>query len=183
MAVLKAIVLTLVGLFVIGVGLMYSGVIDVGADTKDSALTRWVLSNARIRSIAHGARGIEPINLDDPALISMGAGHYSEMCVPCHLAPGVTESETRAGLNPQPPDLTKGTGPLRDAEMFWIVKHGIRMTGMPAWGVTHSDRMIWAMVAFVKKLPGLTPEQYRDMIPAGAHAGHDPDDGGPPPIQ
>jgi len=183
MTALKAIVLTLAGLVVVGVGIVFSGAIDVGADTKDSALTKWVLSNARIRSIARGARAVQPVNLEDPSLIATGAGHYSGMCVPCHLAPGVEESETRAGLNPQPPDLTKGTGPLRDAEMFWIVKHGIRMTGMPAWGLTHSDDMIWAMVAFVKKLPSLTPDQYRTMIPADAHAEHHMEEDGAASIQ
>jgi len=183
MSALKAILLILAALLVIGLGLMYAGVIDVGADAKDSALTQWLLSNTRIRSIAHGARGVQPVALDDPQLIAMGADHYAEMCVPCHLAPGLKDSELRVGLNPRPPDLTQGTGPLRDAEIFWIIKHGIRMTGMPAWGATHSDNMIWALVAFLKKLPTLTPEQYEALTRTETDDHPHAHDEGPPQIQ
>ena len=182
MTALKTILLTILVLLVIGAGLVFSGSIDVGADTPHSRLAQWLLSTARARSVASAARGIESVDLEDPALIAMGAAHYVEMCTQCHLAPGMKDSETRTGLNPQPPDLTQGTGRMKDAELFWIVKHGIRMTGMPAWGLTHSDRMIWAMVAFVKKLPTMTPEQYEALIPAEARGMHHDEDG-PPALQ
>jgi mono/diheme cytochrome c family protein len=83
----------------------------------------------------------------------MGAEHYDEMCVECHLAPGKEENELRAGLNPKPPKLAAPGDHRTPEHDFWIIKHGIKMTAMPAWGVTHDDRSIWAMTTFVQKLP------------------------------
>jgi hypothetical protein len=88
------------------------------------------------------------------------------MCVDCHLAPGAKQSDIREGLYPQPPDLTEHAD-ASPAEMFWVIKHGIKMSAMPAWGKTHDDGSIWGLVAFVQKLPELTPDQYRGLIHAG----------------
>jgi mono/diheme cytochrome c family protein len=144
------------------------GAFDVAADRPDGALTRHVMAFARERSIDARAEGIEVPKLDTPARIAEGAEHYSAMCTGCHLAPGMAENEMRPGLNPKPPLLA--SLPAEDpAEQFWIVKHGIKMTGMPAWGVTHSDEEIWNIVAFLQKLPKLTPAQYRALT---AHAHH-----------
>ena len=77
----------------------------------------------------------------------------------------------RPGMNPKPPLLWK----MKDEdprEQFWTIKHGIRMSGMPAWGKTHSDEEIWALVAFLQKLPRLTPEQYRAMTAASSEHHH-----------
>jgi len=119
------------------------------------------------RSVKRRAEGITPSKdfvLTDPATIRIGFNHYREMCIICHGAPGVKPREAHAGLNPQPPllaaKLVKGMSP---AELFWVIKNGIKMTGMPAWGPTHSDDQIWAIVAFVKQLPTLTAADYRAM--------------------
>jgi mono/diheme cytochrome c family protein len=72
------------------------------------------------------------------------------------------DSEIRAGLYPQPPNLSQQ--PVDPREAFWVIKHGIKMSGMPAWGATHDDPTIWSMVAFLQKLPGMTPAQYKDMV-------------------
>ena len=87
------------------------------------------------------------------------------MCVMCHGAPGIEAGEAREGLNPQPPLLAKVKDLVTDppGELFWVIKNGIKMTGMPAWGPTHSDEKIWAMVAFVRKLPNLSAEEYKVM--------------------
>ena len=90
-------------------------------------------------------------------------GEYSEMCSGCHLAPGMKRTEISQGLYPRAPELRRKTG-LTPAEQFWVVKHGIKMTGMPAWGVTHDDDLLWDVVAFVRKLPELTPEQYETLV-------------------
>jgi len=149
---------------------VYFGVFNAAADVPHWPLVHELLETVRQRSIAVRARGIAVPLLDDPALIADGAQHYAEMCTGCHLAPGVTDSEIRPGLYPQPPDLTR---PLdaSAAEMFWAIKHGIKMSAMPAWGATHDDHAIWAIVAFLQKLPGLTPQQYQALV-------HGPDKGG-----
>lgn len=135
----------------------------------------------RDRSIHVRSDDIEVPNLHDPQLILKGAGQHAAMCASCHLAPGMTGSELGRGMYPQPPNLSKSHMDPQDE--FWIIKHGIKMTGMPAWGYIHDDPTIWSMVAFLQKLPGMTPEQYkaigakvppdedRDMGDAGhAHA-------------
>jgi len=95
------------------------------------------------------------------------------MCTGCHLAPGMTENEMRPGMNPKPPQLASIPA-LAPATQFWIIKHGIKMTGMSAWGVTHPDQEIWNMVAFLQRLPTLSPQQYHALTSASAgHHEHD----------
>jgi len=138
---------------------VYSGAFEVAADVPHSPLVYQLLDTARQRAIAARARGIVVPPLDDPQRIATGAEHYSEMCIGCHLAPGTRESELRDGLYPTPPDFTQRNN-LDPAQMFWVIKHGVKLTAMPAWGKSHDDAAIWSLVAFVRKLPELTPEQY-----------------------
>jgi mono/diheme cytochrome c family protein len=161
-----------------------SGVFNVAADEPHSAPVHRLLEAVRTRSIAVRAAGIDVPPLDAPGLVQAGAVHYAEMCTGCHLAPGKEASELRSGMYPQPPDL-KQHAHASPAESFWIIKHGIKMSGMPAWGATHDDESIWGLVAFLQVLPELPPEEYRKMVPArteghadrhGSHshdAGHD----------
>src|SRR4029450_5135329 len=124
----------------------------------------WLLETLRGRSVATRSRDIVvPNDLNDPNRISKGAGEYAEMCSGCHLAPGMERTEISRGLYPRAPELRRKTD-LTPAEQFWIVKHGVKMTGMPAWGVTHNDELLWDVVAFVRKLPELTPEQYETLV-------------------
>ena len=99
----------------------------------------------------------------DPNRISRGAGQYADMCSGCHLAPGMKRTEMSEGLYPRVPELRRKTT-LTPEEQFWVVKHGMKKTGMPAWGVTHDDDLLWDVVAFVRKLPELTPEQYKTLV-------------------
>lgn len=123
-------------------------------------MTHALMEIIRERSIAVRTGNIEVPGLDDPALIATGAQHYNAMCRDCHLAPGASESELRRGLYPQPPSLIEPVH-LSPAQTFWVIKHGIKMSGMPAWGKTHDDQSIWALVAFLRQLPTLTPAQYQ----------------------
>jgi mono/diheme cytochrome c family protein len=157
------ILLTLVILLTLGgAAFVWSGAYPIGADVPHWPLTFKLLETLRDRSVAEHAKGLQVPALDDPKLVAEGAQHYEEMCTGCHLAPGVTESDLRAGLYPQPPDFSKGTD-LTPAEAFWTIKHGIKLSAMPAWGATHNDRKIWAIVAFVGKLSDMTPEQYKAL--------------------
>ena len=149
---------------------VYFGVFNAAADVPHWPMVHKLMETVRQRSIATRAKDIQVPALDDPKLIADGAEHYSAMCTGCHLAPGVTDSELRPGLYPQPPDLTQPL-PVSPAEKFWAIKHGIKMSAMPAWGATHDDQAIWGMVAFVEKLPGMTPEQYKTLTGAGESSG------------
>lgn len=148
---------------VVGFGVMYSGIINVGASNPHAAPTQWLLHTAMQRSVAFHARDIKAPPLDKPETVMMGFRHYREMCVGCHLAPGIESSEIRKGLMPQPPKLQEAAKHWTPAQLFWIVKNGVKMTAMPAWGPTHSDEKIWSMVAFLQKLPEMTPAQYQAM--------------------
>ncbi len=139
---------------------IYSGVYEVAADEPHSKLVLMLMETGRERSVSAHAKGIEPPTLSDPGMLLSGGADYNEMCAGCHLQPGVKNSEVREAMYPQPPNLTqvKRADP---SQTFWIIKHGMKMSGMPAWGATHDDRRIWAMVAFVQQLPRLSPDQYQ----------------------
>ena len=156
---------------------IYSGRYDIGADVHHTRLVAQLIGALRDHSIDTRITGIAVPDLNDPERIAEGAEHYDAMCTGCHLAPGMTNTELREGLYPRPPNLTRFSPEPRTA--FWVIKHGIKMSGMPAWGLTHDDEKIWAMVAFLQKLPDLTPAQYRALVPeqgGGRHDVHEHDD-------
>lgn len=150
---------------------MYSGIVNVAADEPHSDLVYWLLEETRENSIKTAALDIEVPDLSDPELLLTGGADYEYMCSSCHLKPGLKESDLSLGLYPVPPNLSalaeENDGHEHDDEdqaarrNFWIIKHGIKASGMPAWGKTHDDQRIWAMVAFIKQLQTLTPEQYQ----------------------
>ena len=143
---------------------IYTGFYNIGADVPHPQPIYWLYETVRDRSVAARARDIVvPTDLDDSSRISKGAGQYAEMCSGCHLAPGMKRTEISRGLYPRAPELRRQTD-LTPAEQFWIVKHGVKMSGMPAWGVTHDDELLWDVVAFVRQLPELTPEQYETLV-------------------
>src|SRR3990170_2876417 len=142
---------------------IYAGVYNVAADIPHTGPVYWLLETARERSIAvRAADVVVPTDLDDPKRIASCAGQYAEMCSFCHLAPGMKRTEISRGLYPRAPELRRGRHST-PAEDFWVVKHGVKMTGMPAWGVTHNDEILWDVVAFLRKLPELTPDEYQAL--------------------
>jgi mono/diheme cytochrome c family protein len=159
---------------VLGAGaVIYVGLYDVAATTPHWPATAWLLEAARTRSIKAQAAGIAvPPRLDDPAKVIIGVEHYAVHCAICHGAPGVPKGDIAQGLYPPPPDLAN-TAPLyTPAELFWTLKHGIKMTGMPAWS-DHTDDELWATVGFLEKLPSMSEQDYAKLIMASiAHGGH-----------
>lgn len=142
---------------------IYLGLYNIAADAPHSRMTYSVIETFREQSIAARSGSIAvPTDLTAPGRIASGAGLYTEMCSGCHLAPGMEKTEMSQGLYPQAPILFKGSD-RSASEQFWIIKHGIKMTAMPAWGKTHDDRLIWDMVAFIRQLPSLSPAQYQAM--------------------
>lgn len=168
LAAITAVVLAAIG--------VYSGIFNVAADEPHWRLTHRILETLRERSIESRSDEIKvAANLDDSKVIAAGAGDYAEMCTGCHLAPGMKDTEMSTGLYPKPPNLTEQGANRTPAQQFWIIKHGLKMTGMPAWGLTHDDERIWSMVAFARKLPELTPAAYQELIKSGG-GGHSEDD-------
>ncbi len=162
----KVIVTILIVLIVQAVALVvlvYSGTYNVSTLNHDNAVVNRALEIGTTRSIVHHAKGIKAPPLTDPAMVQEGFKHYQEMCVSCHGAPGVEREEIAKGLWPDAPDLTEAASMLTPAQLFWITKYGVKFTAMPAWGPTHGDDKIWDIVAFLKKLPKLSPADFQEM--------------------
>jgi mono/diheme cytochrome c family protein len=154
------IVLLIIG----GLIYMYSGIFDISARVPHDPITLWAMNTVRDNSIKHNAdNNIKTPDLNDSDLVKMGFVHYREMCVGCHGGPGIERSEIGQGLYPKAPTLAKVANDWTPQQLFWITKNGLKMTGMPAFGPTHSDEMIWAIVAFTKKLPTITKEKYQAL--------------------
>ena len=141
---------------------VYSGTYNIGADDHHSKLVFEVIKTLRDRSIAFRSAQLKVPNLNDPELILKGAGQYAAMCTQCHLAPGIKDSEVRVGMYPQPPNLSQVR--IKPKTAFWVIKHGIKMSAMPAWGSSHDDLTLWSMVAFLRKLPDMSPQQYKATV-------------------
>ncbi len=165
----QLLIIALIGL--VGAGaFIYSGVFPMGADDPHNALVFWVLEKTRVQAIDNASKDIEVPPLDDPELLLAGGADYNDMCATCHLQPGQEESDLSIGLYPTPPNLSlaehdedhkDASDEEKARQWFWTIKHGVKASGMPAWGRTHDDERIWAMVAFLARLPDLTPEQYQ----------------------
>lgn len=157
----------LVVLVLAALAFIYSGIYDVAASTPDSGPVEWVLRTTQHRSVHRAVEEFEKSTpapaLDGEDRVRRGLVHYHEMCATCHGAPGVNISAIGQGLNPDPPELSDAG---RDApeETFWVVRNGIKMTGMPAFGVTQTDDEIWDLVAFLRRMGKLSPQEYQALV-------------------
>lgn len=177
----KTIVNTVLTLVVLGaLGLLafaYSGAYNIAADDEHWPATRWLIHVAKERSIALRADDIRVPPLGGRERLLTGAAAYDEMCASCHTPPGGDDTPVAQGLYPAPPDMAHAAEEYSAAELFWVIKHGIKASGMPAWGPTHDDEALWPIVAFVQRLPELDAEDYHRLITAaqaegaGHHAG------------
>lgn len=172
---------SVLGLAVVaGFSFVQAGGLDFAADTAHSdGLTKLIVW-AREQSITKQANDVvPPADLAAAERIRRGAGNYDAMCVGCHLSPGTEDSEMRKGLYPVPPNLslpataTDASG--SDRRRFWIIKHGIKGSGMPAWAKGGmDDEAIWDLTAFIKVLPRLSANEYQASVAASeghSHAG------------
>lgn len=161
---------------------LWSGLYDIGADDPHTRPVYAALETLRDRSIATRASAIVVPGLDDPALIRRGAGNYDAMCSQCHLSPGVSPTELSRGLYPAPPDFSQA-GPGDPARRFWVIKHGIKASGMPAWGKSMGDDDVWGLVALVQQLPRLDAERYRALVESSEGHVHSGSEGGVGPAE
>ncbi|TAK99130.1 MAG: cytochrome c [Rhodospirillaceae bacterium] len=153
------------------VAFVYSGLYNIGAAEPHWGVVAQIIEVARDRSIrAHAADIATPSTLQDQARVVMGTEHYAAHCAVCHGAPGVPKDDIAEGLYPQPADLAKVVKGYSPAELFWILKNGIKMSGMPAWS-DHTDDELWATVAFLEKLPTMTPGEYVTLVAISQAAG------------
>lgn len=152
----------IVPIVVIGLGIINFAA-DVPAGPIERTLGHWAFE----RSMAVRAPDGVQIQGDDPTALASGLAHYRENCLMCHGAPEVEPAELAKGLNPPAPKLGSTALDMSDGELFWVVKHGIRMTAMPAFGPTHDDQELGSIVAFLRHLPDLTVEERRSLLGNG----------------
>lgn len=166
---MKTVIITLVVLIVGAViavpTVVYSGLFNVAATWRDPAPVAWLLHSTYANSVAVRADEIQvPANLGGRERVLQGARNFMAMCSGCHTPPGKSKTPVSTGLNPPPPDLAEIIPHRTLAEAFWVIKNGVRMTGMPAFGPTHKDEELWALVAFLDQMSEATPEAYNTLV-------------------
>ena len=143
-----------------GAAFVWSGVYDISATDQHLAPTYKLLDITMRRSVRQRAEEIAVPDLTDPKKIGLGLALYRTHCEHCHGGPGIAPAPFALGMTPVPVPLVHTARTWLPAEMFWVVKEGIKMTGMPAWKYRMSDDEIWAVVAFLPAMARLTPQQY-----------------------
>jgi mono/diheme cytochrome c family protein len=140
------------------------GWVNVGAQWPDPPPLAWWLHTSYEKAVARRAADIRaPDDLDDPASVLAGARAFEEMCSICHTPPGLSPTVQSQGLNPAPPQLSRMLSRRTPAQAFWVIQNGVRMTGMPAFGPSHSDAQLWQLVAFLKQAAGMDAAGYAQI--------------------
>ncbi len=160
--------LALIGLLAIVIAVaagafFFGGFFSVAATAEDPGVVNWALIQVRKASIARHAAEAPPVALDDPGVVRDGARAFLERgCANCHGAPGVAWAKFSEGLRPDPPDLKDIVNDREAKALFWVVKNGIKMTGMPSFQLAGlDDKEIWTIVAFLKKLPTVSEADFK----------------------
>ena len=160
----------LAGALALAAVVLYAGFYNIAATHQHFRPTFWLLKTGLRESVERRARRIEVPPLDDPGLASRGLALYHAQCRQCHGAPGFSPELFALGMTPVPTNLAYSTRERTPAELYWVVKNGIKMTGMPAWEFRLADNDIWAVVAFLRELALLSPEQYAGRVRGGTSA-------------
>jgi cytochrome c553 len=163
----RSILLAGLAALLLGFLFIWSGMYSVAASRGHWAVTEWLLTFGMRNSVKTHALGIKAPSLDDVDLVTLGAAHFHSGCAYCHGAPGIPISPTARAMLPPPPDLATSMRPWRDREQFWLIKNGIKYTGMPAWPAQQRDDEVWVLAAFLRRLPSLDAAQYRELALGG----------------
>ncbi len=165
---------TLVLIALVGLAVVYTGAYNIAATEEHASVTRWAFDTTFRNSVESRAPDLVPPDEFTDSMIAAGATLYKASCQHCHAGPGVGRAEWASGMRPQPPHLTEAAAEWDLPEIFWLARHGAKMTGMPAFGPTHDDATLWNVAAFVKRLPAMEPETYARLGEAqnGDGGGH-----------
>ena len=146
---------------------MYSGLYDVSATSGHNPLVAWVLHKTYLQSLHRHAASIQvPSDLMSVGNVEAGARFYRDTCMACHGAPGQKLSPIGQGIVPPAPQLLSATRRNNPHMMFWVIKNGVKMTGMPAFGKTQDDQTIWDLTAFLYKGRGISAQDFAKLSAA-----------------
>lgn len=141
---------------------MWTGAYDFASSAKHPGVVRSAIDRTFRNWVESGASELSAPNFSQQQLRE-GAREFMEYCVHCHGAPGEKAAEWSTGMSPNPPEIAHIAEEWTPEQIFFIVKNGIRMSGMPPFGDTESDQTIWNIAGFVKQIPALGPEGYRRL--------------------
>ncbi|MGH9323024.1 MAG: c-type cytochrome [Vicinamibacteria bacterium] len=141
----------------------WSGLVPLAASSGHWPLTEWFLHFTMHRTVKVRSSGIRAPHLEDGAMALRGAGHFEIGCRPCHGSPGTRPPTVLRYMTPPAPTLPELISEWEPEELFWIVRHGIKFTGMPGWPSQKREDEVWDMVAFLRHLPNMDPAEYRDL--------------------
>lgn len=148
-----------------GLGAVLGGAVNVAATWREPPPLRWLIHTAYERSVARRSAAIEvPAPVADPDRALAGARAFEQMCAICHTPPGHEPTVQAAGLSPAPPRLTALAARRTPAQAFWVIRNGVRMTAMPAFGPTHTDAQLWQLVAFLERARALDGAGYDALV-------------------
>ena len=171
---MKRVLITLAAVALLGAAIAAAvvggGVYDISATDQHLAPTYWAIDTASRQSVRVRAKGIAVPPLDRAGQVERGLALFRDHCVPCHGAPGVAPDTFALGMTPAPANLVDTARHWSAGEIYWTVKNGFKMTGMPAWEFRLPDEDLWAVVAFVRTLPSLSPQEYRRRAAAAPRA-------------
>lgn len=154
-----------------GAVFMFSGLYNVGADVRHFRITEYIIRLTLHRSVAHHVQRDAPPALEAPGLKELGARYFEFGCTPCHGSPERDAGPIASSMYPAPPSLHEALLEWTVNEQHWIVQHGLKFTGMPAWAGRDREREVWALVAFLQDIPGMTRNEYEAML--GRQSGAD----------
>ena len=154
----------------IGLAVVFGGLYDVSAARQHTQPVYSLLETAMRQAVRLRARDIEVPALDDTAMITRGAACFRDKCVQCHGAPGVAQGDIGKSMQPLPGPLVDARQRWLPRELYWVTRHGIKMSGMPAWEFRLADEDLWALVAFMNRLPQLSPQEFAAMTQSPAHS-------------
>jgi mono/diheme cytochrome c family protein len=151
----------------------FGGFYSVAGTAEDPSIVLRALVQVRTASIDRHAGDQPPPSISDSASVQAGARAFAANgCATCHGAPGIGWAKFSEGLHPDPPDLKDVVKELSPAQLFWVIRNGINMTGMPSFAQAGAkDDEIWSIVAFLKKLPDVSEADYKSWTAAPPAAG------------
>lgn len=147
---------------VLGSAVIYTGVYDVSAIRQHTGMVYQLLEIALRRSVKLRTTDVKVPALESADRVVNGFRLFRAHCVQCHGAPGIAPQPFALGLRPAPASLVATAHEWPTADIYWIIRHGIKMTGMPAWQYRMTDEEIWDVVAFMRTLAALSPADYQN---------------------
>jgi cytochrome c553 len=162
---------TIVLMILLALIFMASGAYNVAASDRHLLITRELIAFTLRRSVETRSMFVQVPTQTEDDLVALGANHFNSACAPCHGSPAKRRNPIVLRMLPAPPPLGDVAEKWNPSQLFWIVKHGLKYTGMPAWPGERRDDEVWAVVAFLERLQDMEQAEYRRLIGAADQTG------------